>query len=164
MQDVATLLAISKERVRINSVVQGSVVVIFSILPDANGRPIPADKILTTFAAAGVTLPLLGTTTATAATIPASKPSSSPTSAAATASSGSNDSITSIIMIIIVAALFLIMIGVGVWWKVIRSREPMTQADATKHSHDTVRQNKLFVRLTRLTKMLRRVLSLRLHT
>ena len=62
--DVAALLRIDSQRVVIASIVSGSVVVTFDIMPDVEDRAIEVAAVETAFAEAGVPLRTLGLTTA----------------------------------------------------------------------------------------------------
>jgi hypothetical protein len=67
--DIARLLQIEPQRVVIESVVSGSVVVIFDIMPDGQDVGIDVSTVETTFAEAGVSLPTLEVTTAGPVTV-----------------------------------------------------------------------------------------------
>ena len=66
--DVAELLRVASQRVVIASIVSGSVVVTFDIMPDGE-RGVEVSTVEAVFAAAGVSLPTLGVTTAAPATV-----------------------------------------------------------------------------------------------
>eukprot|EP01043_Picozoa_sp_COSAG02_P043719 COSAG02_NODE_3835_length_6173_cov_2.602898_2_plen_347_part_00 len=66
--DVAELVRIDSQRVAIASIVSGSVVVTFDIMPDGEDNGLEVSTVEGVFAAAGVSLPTLGLTTAAPAT------------------------------------------------------------------------------------------------
>jgi hypothetical protein len=63
-KDVSTKLNVPAARITVESVTSGSVIVIFSIAPAANGDGLAVSAILNAFVAAGVALPTLGLSTA----------------------------------------------------------------------------------------------------
>jgi hypothetical protein len=63
-KDVSTKLNVPTARITVESVTSGSVIVIFSIAPAANGDGLAVSAILNAFAAAGLALPTLGLSTA----------------------------------------------------------------------------------------------------
>lgn len=115
--DVSNLLGIVPSRVAVNSIASGSIVVDFSIAPDANGDAFPIATVTTVFGVTGVSI--AGTTTTTAITsasisvsgLAGSSSGASTTPAPASASSSSAGVIIAILVVVVligvVAAIFM---------------------------------------------------------
>jgi hypothetical protein len=115
--DVSNLLGIIQSRVVVNSIASGSIVVDFSIAPDANGDAFPIATVTTVFGVTGVSI--AGTTTTSATTSAAisvsglagSSSGASTTPAPASASSSSAGVIIAILVVVVligvVAAIFM---------------------------------------------------------
>eukprot|EP01047_Picozoa_sp_COSAG01_P058462 COSAG01_NODE_6893_length_3448_cov_16.824425_1_plen_471_part_00 len=118
--DVGAKLNVAAARIKVESITSGSVIVIFSVAPAANGDGLAVNAVLAAFAAPGVALPSLGLVTAAAVVLAdiavtgGLPPAPSPL---VRSSMVPDDGMGAgwIILIVLACLVFVVLVGGAVW-------------------------------------------------
>jgi hypothetical protein len=139
-KDVGAILNVPAARITVESTTSGSVRVIFSVAPAANGDGLAVNAVLAAFAAPGVALPSLGLVTAAAVVLAdiavkgGLPPAPSPVVRAIVVSDDDGMGAGWVILIVLACLVFVVLVGGAVWWVLFRSSEPKQNKPATGNS------------------------------